>query len=120
VPNLKSTPFEGPDIDRPPAEVQRMVAEGATFVDIRESYEHEAGHPPGAMPIEIERLAGRFDDVPRHGAIVFTCRGGVRAAMVARAFRAVGYDAYNLEGGVVAWADAGLPLEPDGGTVAPQ
>jgi rhodanese-related sulfurtransferase len=39
--------------------------------------------------------------------------------MAARAFAGAGYEANNLEGGLVAWAGSGLPLEPDGaGTVA--
>jgi rhodanese-related sulfurtransferase len=38
--------------------------------------------------------------------------------MATEAFRASGYDAYNLTGGIAAWADQGLPLDPDGGVVA--
>ena len=32
-----------------------------------------------------------------------------------QAFRAAGYDAYNMDGGIEAWAEAGLPLEPENG-----
>ncbi len=38
--------------------------------------------------------------------------------MATRAFREAGWDAHNMEGGIQAWADAGLPLAPDGGYVA--
>ena len=37
--------------------------------------------------------------------------------MAADAFAAGGFDAYNLGGGLLAWKDAGLPLEPEGGEV---
>ena len=36
----------------------------------------------------------------------------------AAAFRASGWDAYNLAGGLTAWVESGQPLEPEGGTVA--
>jgi rhodanese-related sulfurtransferase len=39
---------------------------------------------------------------------------GARAGMAAQAFRASGYDAYNLGGGIQAWADRGLAMEPEG------
>lgn len=117
--NLISTPFEGPDLDRTAAQVRALLDGGATLVDVREPYEYAAGHAAEAVPIEIERVASRFGEVPADRPVVFTCRGGVRGAMVARAFRAAGYDAYNLEGGMTAWAQAGLPLVPPGGSVAP-
>jgi rhodanese-related sulfurtransferase len=43
---------------------------------------------------------------------------GTRSALATEAFRAVGFDAYNMRGGIEAWAGAGLPLEPEGGHVA--
>lgn len=38
--------------------------------------------------------------------------------MATQAFRAAGYDARNLSGGLLAWKERGLPLEPRDGTVA--
>jgi rhodanese-related sulfurtransferase len=39
--------------------------------------------------------------------------------MAANAFRRAGYRAYSLTGGITAWHDEGLPLEPEDGSVAP-
>jgi rhodanese-related sulfurtransferase len=39
--------------------------------------------------------------------------------MAAEAFRQAGYEAFNVEGGLTAWAAAGLPLDPPDGEVAP-
>ena len=50
--------------------------------------------------------------------MIFQCRVGRRSAFAVEAFRNGGYDAYNLTGGIQAWVDAGLPLEPEGGEVA--
>jgi rhodanese-related sulfurtransferase len=38
--------------------------------------------------------------------------------MAANAFRRAGYDAYSLDGGLTEWDKRGLPLTPEGGTVA--
>ena len=102
-----------------PERVKEMLDRGEIeLVDVREQYEWDAGRIPGARHIELERLAGRADELPRDRPIVFQCRLGARSAMATEAFRASGYDAYNLTGGISAWAERGLPLDPQGGTVA--
>jgi rhodanese-related sulfurtransferase len=50
--------------------------------------------------------------------VVFQCRAGSRSLMAAQALRASGFEAYSLAGGLLAWTDAGLPLDPPDGTVA--
>jgi rhodanese-related sulfurtransferase len=50
--------------------------------------------------------------------VIFYCRSGSRSALAATAFRLAGWDAYNLEGGLEAWASAGLALDPPDGEVA--
>lgn len=111
--------FADAELERSPTEVQAMLAAGsAILVDVREPYEHEAGRIPGARPIEIERLGWNAPTLPTDQPIVFCCRLGIRARLAAHAFRRVGYEAYNLTGGVSAWTAQGLPLEPDGATVA--
>ena len=46
------------------------------------------------------------------------CRGGNRSTMAAAALADAGYDAAKLSEGIVGWAEAGLPLDPDDGYVA--
>ena len=38
--------------------------------------------------------------------------------MATQAFRAAGWDAYNMTGGITAWVERELPIEPDDGYVA--
>ena len=101
------------------ARVKELLDRGEIeLIDVREQYEWEAGRIAGAKHIELERLAGRADELPRDRPIVFQCRLGARSAMATEAFRASGWDAYNMTGGLMAWAGEGLPLDPDGGVVA--
>ena len=50
--------------------------------------------------------------------MVFYCRVGSRSEMAAQAFRAAGFEAYSMSGGLVRWAREGRPLSPQGGYVA--
>jgi rhodanese-related sulfurtransferase len=68
--------------------------------------------------ISLEQLPVHAGEIDKARPVIFGCRVGNRSAFATEAFRNGGYDAYNLSGGITAWADAGLPLEPDGGTVA--
>jgi rhodanese-related sulfurtransferase len=111
--------FADPAFELDPAEARRRQAAGElAIVDIREQYEWDAGHVPGTRHIEIERVASNAPTIDRARPVAFLCRGGVRAGMVAQAFRAIGFDAYNVAGGFTAWHAQGLPMEPDGAIVS--
>jgi rhodanese-related sulfurtransferase len=58
-------------------------------------------------------------EIPRGQPVAFICLGGVRSGLVAKGFRAIGYDAYNVRGGFATWVALGLPVEPEGGIAAP-
>lgn len=106
-------------LDLEPEVVARRLEEGSlTLVDVREQYEWDAGRVPGSVHHEVERIASRAPDLDPATPVAFLCRGGVRAGMVATAFRAIGYDAYNVRGGFTAWHAAGLPTEPDDAIVS--
>jgi len=102
-----------------PKRVAELVRDGAAqLVDVRQQYEYAAGRIAGATHIELDRLPEEFASVARGRAVVFYCRSGSRSALAADAFRASGYDAYNLVGGLEAWVACGLALEPANGRVA--
>ncbi|MEX2195869.1 MAG: rhodanese-like domain-containing protein [Thermoleophilaceae bacterium] len=102
----------------PPARVKELSDAGqAQVVDVRTQEEREAGHLPGSAHIPLERLEQSAGEMDREWPVVFYCRGGDRSAMAADAFRASGWDASSMEGGIVAWAEGGLPLEPERGEI---
>ena len=111
--------FEETERDLSPEKVAELLEQGeAQLVDVREPYEWEAGRIAGARHVELERLASQAETIPKDKRVIFQCRAGVRSAMATKAFRASGYDAVSMAGGIQAWHDAGLPLEPDDGHVA--
>jgi rhodanese-related sulfurtransferase len=110
--------FDSPDIEVSPARARELLADGAAMIDVRETYEREAGYIEGSRHIELERLAAQADSIDRDRAVIFQCRLGNRSAMAASAFRTAGYEAYTLTGGLLAWVEAGFPIEPDDGYVS--
>jgi rhodanese-related sulfurtransferase len=107
---------EMPEISR--EEAQKLVADGAQLVDVRADHEWEMGRIEGAKHLSLAELADRTDEIDKDRPVVFYCRGGNRSTMAAEALAADGYDAKKLSEGIVGWAGAGLPLEPEGGRVA--
>jgi rhodanese-related sulfurtransferase len=104
--------------DIAPAWAAELVREGAQLVDVRTPEEHSAGRIAGALHIELEDLPAEANSIERDRPVVFYCRMGSRSALATGAFRAAGFEAYNLDGGLLAWVDKGLPLEPEDGSVA--
>ena len=100
-----------------PKRVEEMLASGAELIDIRRDYEWEGGRIPNARHIEVNRLTAQADSIPKDRPVIFYCRTGNRSQMAADAFSRAGYDAHNMAGGITAWNEAGLPLEPEGGEV---
>ncbi len=75
------------------------------LVDVREPYEFDAGHLPGARHIPLAELAGRLGEIPKDSAPVFICRSGARSLAACSLALAAGIAApANLEGGLHAWA----------------
>jgi rhodanese-related sulfurtransferase len=103
--------MSGPEISV--HEAAERIAAGAVLVDVRQPEEWNAGHIAGATLIPLGELAGRAGEIPSDGPVVVVCRSGNRSGMATEALRAAGYDAYNLEGGMIAWTATGLPTVED-------
>ena len=87
------------------------------LVDVREPYEREAGHIAGSRHLPLAELTAAAPTIDASRPVVFVCRVGARSSMAAWSFARAGFDAHNLDGGMVAWAQSGLPLEPEDGRV---
>jgi rhodanese-related sulfurtransferase len=109
---------EGIEIE--PARVADWLSQEPTLqvIDVREPYEREAGHIAGTRHVELVALTAAADSIDRERPVVFYCRLGSRSTMAAQAFRASGYEAYSMSGGLVRWAQEARPLSPEGAEVA--
>jgi rhodanese-related sulfurtransferase len=99
-------------------EAQKLIEEGAQLIDVRAEHEWETSHIAGATHLPLADLPERAGEVDKDRPVVLYCRGGNRSTMATEALVEAGYDAAKLSQGIVGWAEAGLPLDPDGGYVA--
>jgi rhodanese-related sulfurtransferase len=98
-----------------PQQVVERLAE-VQLIDVRELDEWEAGRIEGARHIPMSELGARLDEIDEGLPVVAVCRSGARSGRVVDVLRSRGYDAENLDGGMQAWEQAGLPFAaPSGG-----
>ena len=102
----------------PQRAAEMLRSDDAQLIDVRQDFEWEAGRIAGAAHIPLDTLPSRAEEIDRDRPVIFGCRTGARSRMATDALRASGYDAYNLEGGLEAWVESGLEIEPADGRVA--
>ena len=98
----------------PAGVAQRLKAGRAVLVDIREPDEFARRHVKGALSRPISAFETAHLNIEPERDVVFTCRSGTRTqANCERLAARLGREAFILDGGLDAWAKAGLPLETD-------
>ncbi|MCB9430635.1 MAG: rhodanese-like domain-containing protein [Ardenticatenaceae bacterium] len=81
-------------------------------IDVREQWEYDEGHIPNITLMPMGEIASRLSEIPTDKEVVVTCRSGNRSSQVATFLRDQGFtNVHNMEGGILAWQQAGLPVE---------
>ena len=95
-----------------PQQVRERLDTGrAILVDIREADEFARSHITGAHSQPLSTWEKAHLSVDPDADVIFTCRSGMRTAGACdRLAVRVNGDAFVLEGGLDAWAKAGLPV----------
>ena len=83
---------------------------GAVVIDVREPFEYEAGHVPGATLVPLNRLPAHTADLPRQVPVYVICASGNRSLTAADYLARAGVDAWSVAGGTGAWLRAGHPV----------
>lgn len=90
-----------------------LDAEDAVILDVREPQELAQASIPGAVHNPMSTFD--FDNIPKEPGkkVLVMCAHGMRSMQVADYLLQQGMleEAYNLTGGIVAWAQAGFPYE---------
>jgi len=91
-------------------DVQRTAPQ---LVDARSEDEFLVSHLPGARRIDPKSFTpAALSALDSRRPVVVYCSAGYRGSTLARLFQHAGRrDVWNLEGGIFAWANSGLPLE---------
>ncbi len=84
-------------------EAKRLVAEGATLVDVRSAGEFASGHIQGAKNIPVQEIGARSNEIPKGKPVVLYCASGMRSGSAAAMLRSSGRtDVHNL-GSISRW-----------------
>ncbi len=86
---------------------------GAVVLDVRNSFEFQAGHIPGAINVAFTRLKPRLNDIPQDKTLLVHCQMDGRSAAAVGYLQRLGYKVVHLTGGMVAWQMAGGPIEKE-------
>lgn len=78
---------------------------------MRQPAEYQWGTISGAEHIPLTQLGKRLEALPRQKKILTICQSSHRSPIAARMLRNAGFEALNVEGGMSAWEEAGLPLK---------
>jgi rhodanese-related sulfurtransferase len=81
------------------------------LVDVREEAEYRSGHASGAINIPLSKLEQSLEKLPKDKPVYLMCRSGSRSRMALNRLQAAGFDnAVNVQGGIMAWQMAELPI----------
>lgn len=97
-----------------PQQTLELVASGAAYgIDVREQHEWDAGH----FDKFVLNPLSSFDltAVPTDKPVIFICRSGNRSGQVCSALAQTDAAVMNMEGGMLAWQAAGLPMSAASG-----
>ncbi len=94
-------------------ELQTMMKQGGLLLlDVRTDAEVARGKIPQGDSLPLHLLPLRLGGMNKSATTIFYCQMGGRSAQAAAFAAANGFtDVYNLQGGISAWAQAGLPIE---------
>ena len=101
---------------------RQLRGETISLLDVRTPAEHDEVHIPGVRLVPLDRLdAGELTSVngfAKDCPVYIFCRTGSRARQAAKKLEKGGFtECHVVEGGTIAWIEAGLPVNRGQGRV---
>lgn len=83
-----------------PGEANRMIGEGAKWLDVRSVAEHQRSHLHGSLSLPIDEIRDRLNEFDPSLTYICCCENGRLSATAAYLMRLAGYKALVLQGGL--------------------
>lgn len=104
-----------PTVSATEVNAQRVQGNAKDIIDVRTPLEFAELHAEGARLVPLDRFDPAAIVAARQGSvdqpIYLICKTGARAAKACEALRSAGFPhVMNIEGGTLAWEQAGLPV----------
>ncbi len=94
-------------------QAQSMSKQGALLLDVREPEEYSAIHAPNAKLIPLGEVGARLKEIEayKNKPVAVMCRSGRRSAKAVALLQEAGFSQVsNVQGGILAWEQAGLEV----------
>ena len=107
----------------PVSDARDEIGSGVRLIDVREQNEWDESHLEPAVHVPQAEVVERIDELhpDRSQRLLLHCRTDNRSARVADDLRELGYeDVAVIQGGILAWEDAGYPVESASGLTPEQ
>jgi len=98
-----------------PASAIRLINnhDDALIIDIRAAADYKKGHIKGAKNVQLSDFASSLDTFSNYKdkPVLIYCNSGTTTKRVIKLLKKAGYQNINdLEGGIMAWKEANMPL----------
>lgn len=80
-------------------------------IDVRQPEEFRQGHIAGAKLIPLSELRKHMKELPQGREIVCVCASGNRSNSAAKTLMKEGFTVFDMQGGMLAWRHAKLPIQ---------
>ena len=94
--------------------LMKKEKKNVVILDVRTPQEVKTdGKIPNSILIPLQELAKKVDTLKKYKdkKILIYCRSGNRSVAAARILSSLGFNVYNIKGGINAWKEAGLPTK---------
>ncbi|WP_299198495.1 rhodanese-like domain-containing protein [uncultured Amphritea sp.] len=82
------------------------------LIDVRTQMEFDKSHIPGAISLPLQSLnTDRINELPTDKPVICICLSAHRSKPATRKFIKAGFEAQELEGGMLAWWKLKLPIK---------
>lgn len=93
--NLLNGDYKQINVDK----IRELVENKQFFLDVRETYEYEAGHIKGGTNIPLSEIRERISEIPRDKPVYIHCRSGQRSYNAVILLQHLGFEnVYNVAG----------------------
>jgi thioredoxin len=104
------------DVDAQKFQSEISANETPQLIDVRTPAEYASGHIEGAQNMDVQSLdfTQKVADLKKEKTVFVYCLSGGRSAAAAQQLQSLGFQSViNLQGGILAWNNAQLPLSKE-------
>lgn len=108
-PEPEPEPFQINEISAHDLKTRLDNGDDLVVVDMRQGWEYQSGHIPGATHIFIQEIPMRLQEIPRDKDVVFQCWHGNTSLSASAYLIDQGWEQsriFSLSGGIAGWASA--------------